>query len=81
MKSSELERPRRTSPHSSELPANGERIIITDFGKPLVMITSIEEGSASHPHCSSDASKFNEAHGFSRTARRSLWRMPRAVAV
>ncbi len=41
--------------------AKGERIIITDFGRPLAMITSIEEGSASHVDASSDASKFKEA--------------------
>ena len=41
--------------------AKGERIIITDFGKPLAMMASIQEGSASHADGSSDASKFKEA--------------------
>src|SRR5271157_1297364 len=41
--------------------ANGERIVLTHHGEPLAVITSIEDGSASHPDGSSDASKFREA--------------------
>ena len=55
---------REAKAHFSELvraAAKGERIIITDFGKPLAMITSIEERSGSHANGSSDASKFKEA--------------------
>ena len=40
--------------------ANGERIVVTHHGEPLAVITSIEEGSASHADGSS-ASKFKEA--------------------
>jgi prevent-host-death family protein len=55
---------REAKAHFSQLvraAAKGERIIITDFGKPLAVITSIEEGTASRADGSSDASKFKEA--------------------
>ena len=55
---------REAKAHFSELvraAANGERIVLTHNGEPLAVITSIEEGTASHTDGSSDASKFKEA--------------------
>ena len=55
---------REAKAHLSELvraAANGEQIVLTHHGEPLAVITSIEEGSASHADGSSDASKFKEA--------------------
>ena len=55
---------REAKAHFAELvraAANGERIVLTHHGEPLAVITSIEEGSASHAGGSSDALKFKEA--------------------
>jgi prevent-host-death family protein len=55
---------REAKAHFSELvraAAKGERILITDYGKPLAVITSIKEGGAGDAEGSSDASKFKEA--------------------
>ena len=41
--------------------ANGELIVLMDYGKPLAVITSIEDGGASQADGSSDASKFRQA--------------------
>jgi toxin FitB len=41
--------------------ANGEPTLLTDYGKPRAVITSIEEGGASHAAGFSDVSKFKQA--------------------
>ena len=41
--------------------ANGEPTLITDYGKPLAVITSIEEGGASHAAGFSHVSHFKQA--------------------
>ena len=50
--------------HLSELvraAANGELIVLTDYGKPLAVITSIEGEGANRADDSADASKFRQA--------------------
>jgi prevent-host-death family protein len=50
--------------HFSELvraAANGELIVLTDYGKPLAVITSIEGEGANRADDSADASKFRQA--------------------
>ena len=41
--------------------ANGELIVLTDYGKPLAVITSIEGEGANRADDSADASKFRQA--------------------
>ena len=41
--------------------ANGELIVLTDYGKPLAEITSIEGEGANRTDDSADASKFRQA--------------------
>ena len=41
--------------------ANGELIVLTDYGKPLAVITSIEDEGANRADDSADASKFRQA--------------------
>jgi prevent-host-death family protein len=50
--------------HLSELAraaANGEPTVITDYGKPLAVIMSIEEAKAAPTAVLSDAAKFRQA--------------------
>ena len=41
--------------------ANGEPTLLTDYGKPLAVITSVERGGAGLANRSSDQSQFREA--------------------
>ena len=55
---------REPKAHLSELvraAANGELIVLTDYGKPLAVITSIEGEGANRADDSADASKFRQA--------------------
>ena len=55
---------REPKAHLSELvraAANGELIVLTDYGKPLAVITSIEGEGANRADNSADASKFRQA--------------------
>ena len=55
---------REPKAHLSELvraAANGELIVLTDYGKPLAVITSMEGEGANRADDSADASKFTQA--------------------
>ena len=55
---------REPKAHFSELvraAANGELIVLTDYGRPIAVIKSIEDEGANRTDDSADASKFRQA--------------------